>query len=182
MNSKQTFNSECCLTVSHRASLPIAARVRVRDARALPAVLAKRNRPGTNHAHQMHNPYAGRDRTLACPQVACRTGHGCRTGKKMGHHGLTLVPDCTPDQCYDDLRSHIPHRSPYARLPGDPGRIRTCNLPLRRESFIFLILLCFLVLGGIGRGRLYIVCTKPRPDLGLVRLCVGVDAHGQSGV
>ena len=62
---------------------------------------------------------------------------------------------------------------------GDPGRIRTCNLPLRRELFIFLIFLCFLVLGVFGRDRLYIVCTKPRPDIGLVGLGMGIDAHGQ---
>ncbi|KNG94482.1 hypothetical protein ATO11_03420 [Pseudaestuariivita atlantica] len=30
--------------------------------------------------------------------------------------------------------------------------------------------------------RLYMICTKTGPDIGLIRLSVGIDAHGQIGV
>jgi hypothetical protein len=34
----------------------------------------------------------------------------------------------------------------------------------RRDSFIFLIFLCFYVLTLLNWGRMYMVCTKPRSD------------------
>ncbi len=71
-----------------------------------------------------------------------------------------------------------PVNKPYfSGVFGDPGRIRTCNLPLRRElfiiciSFLFQRFRLFLFLG------LYRFCTKMLSERGLVGLRMGINAQ-----